>query len=241
MGCSYASSETEDNNVQEHTNNDKRKQRESKRTTLTTSPNKHKYKLRNPLCNILVYTKTEKEKEIPNISSTNSQEETTLKLNLTRHPKKIKENNVEYDNDAIIADNSELHGIVFDSSIKNMEQVDLTKQATIQMVRTAVIESRNIEHKVSVDINDKQIKIIGQIIYDVLYDIDKYDISKPITHPELNYVLIKVALKPLSNENLHNNCYKHKNISQKELKHAVKKVEKGSQVKGIKVLTIQIC
>ena len=240
MGCSYTS-ESEDN-VEEPKKNSKRKQRESKRISLTTPHNKHTYKLRNPLCNILVYTKTEKEKEIPDISSlNNSQEETTLKLNIRKHPKKIKENNIEYDNDAIIADNSELHGIIFDSSVKDLEQVDLTKEAAVQMVRTAVVESRNIKHKVSVDINDKQIKIIGRIIYDVLCDIDKYDISKPITHPELNYVLIKVALKPLSNENLRNNCYKHKNITHKELKHAVKKVEKGAQVKGIKVLTIQIC
>lgn len=240
MGCSYAS-ETEDK-VEEPKKNNKRKQRESKRISLTTPHNKHIYKLRNPLCNILVYTKTEKEKEIPDVSSlNNSQEETTLKLNIRKHPKKIKENNIEYDNDAIIADNSELHGIIFDSSVKDIEQVDLTKEAAVQMVRTAVVESRNIKHKVSVDISDKQIKIIGRIIYDVLYDIDKYDISKPITHPELNYVLIKIALKPLSNENLHNNCYKHKNITYKELKHAVKNVEKGSEVKGIKVLTIQIC
>lgn len=158
-----------------------------------------------------------------------------------RIPKTIIENGITYDNDELIDYDCNSWGIIFENTVDYIKCVNVTKETAVQMVRTTVKQNKYVEGQITKGVSDKQCEIIGNIIYEVVNGIKEYDISKPIIHPDLKYIRVRVSLNPLTDEYKKDNCYKDKDITNKEFFKAKRKVENGKEPNNIKVLSIQIC
>ena len=158
-----------------------------------------------------------------------------------RIPKTIIENGIIYDNDELIDYDCNSWGIIFEDTVDYIKCVEVTKETAVQMVRTAVKQYKYVEGQITKGVNDKQCEIIGNIIYEVINGIKEYDMTKPIIHPDLKYIRVRVSLNPLTDEYKKDNCYKDKDITNKELFKAKRLVENGKEANNIKVLSIQIC
>ena len=181
-------------------------------------------------CNVLVKMKDEYDNE--------SHEQLKVKR---RIPKTIVENGITYDNDELIDYDNNNWGVVFEDTVEHMKCIMVTKETVNQMVRTAVKQNKYVEGQITKRITEQQIEIIGNIIYEVVNGIKEYDITKPIIHPDLKYVRVRVSLNPLTDEYKKEKYYKDKEITNKEFIKAKRKVEKGKEPNNIKVLSIQIC
>jgi hypothetical protein len=181
-------------------------------------------------CNVLVKMKDEYDNDNNN--------EMKVKR---RIPKTIIENGITYDNDELIDYDCNSWGIIFEDTIDYIKCIEVTKETAVQMVRTTVKQHKYVEGQITKGVSDKQCEIIGNIIYEVVNGIKEYDMSKPIIHPDLKYIRVRVSLNPLTDEYKKDNCYKDKDITNKEFFKAKRKVENGKQPNNIKVLSIQIC
>ena len=186
-------------------------------------------------CNVLIKTKSDCEKDIHNENG-----DCNRKCK-RRIPKTIIENGFTYDNDELIDYDDNNWGIIFENTAEQMNSVEITKDIAVQTVRTAVKQYEYVEGQITKRVTEKQTEIIGNIIYEVVNGIIEYDISKPIVHPDLKYVRVRVSVNPLTDEYKKENCYKDKDITNKEFIKAKRQIEKGIEPNDIKVLSIQIC
>ena len=130
-------------------------------------------------------------------------------------------------------------GVIIDESIKEIYQSDLSEDDVIVMVANALAQHNPTQDKTKI-LSNKQITVIGTIIYDALFSTHALDKSKPIKHKSLKGVLVKVTIQKLTLQLLKEAYFKDKKVSKKNLEKALKEIAGDSKLKDINVLRIVI-
>ena len=134
------------------------------------------------------------------------------------------------------------YGIILSPNITQIYQPNLTENSLIKMITNSLTIAKDKKQTQIKQLTPEQIKITSSIIYNSI-TLPNNDISelKPIHHPLLENVLIKVCLRDLTLDILTETCFKDKQIKPSDVKQALNDIQTQTiRNKTIKVLSIEI-